>query len=994
MKAKLYKYISIATLIIYISLFYILNPIIGNSVMMLSIIPLMLFTWFFNIRYGLLIQFFLIIHRFIAFKILGLDILDILSFGTILGTLANIVIIFTFNYFKILIKRIKTIYQKAEKSDERYKHVVAATNLGIWDWDIQADTHYFSELWKAQIGYKKDELENKFSTWKEHLHPDEYNEMLKRVDDYIKNPVGQYVSEFRFRHKNGSYIWIHAKAEVLKNQNGEVIRMFGSHRDITELKQAEQALKESEEKYRILFEKSQDAILLIDKNKFVDCNSSVVKMMGYNNKSELLSTHPSELSPVKQPDGKLSYEKAEEMMTTAYEKGVNKFEWIHTRANGDDFPVEVWLTAIPYQNKQIIHTVWRDLTDRKKAEQELKESEEKFKCVFNSEVSGMIITDKNSNFIEVNNKACKLLKYTRDELLTKTKKDITFSEEAKNSDNLTNQLKNKLGTSYIIEKRYITKYGDIFWSQTTVAPILNNNNKIEYYIIQINDISELKNTEYQLIEAKQEADTANRLKSEFLANMSHEIRTPMNAIIGFSSILQKKLKDDKYRSFIDKIAKNGNNLLELINDILDLSKIEAGQLKIQKEKTNLNNICNEISNVFSAISERKQIPINFHIDKNLPKSILIDKLRIRQVLLNLVSNAQKFTEKGSVNIIINTKKILENRINIIIKVEDTGIGIPKNQLDAIFDSFRQIEGQSTRKYSGTGLGLTITKRLVELMDGIIKVKSTVGIGSTFTIVLNNVEVSDFYHKKIEKEKNVNIIFKKAKILHVEDIWYNKEMISLFLEDKNIEIKETETGKQALETLETYMPDLILMDIQLPELDGYEATKIIKENEKLKSIPVIALTAYATKEEIEKYSAVFDEYLTKPITEAVLIKTIAKYLKHKKEKIQLTKSSKPGKFENYISELQKQKEKIGVFPDALKNFLKEELEPLHKELLEVLSVVDLKTFAKKNKDIAKKYNITGLVKYSEAIHASINNFDISRIKDLLNYFNDIKKILTK
>ena len=258
------------------------------------------------------------------------------------------------------------------------------------------------------------------------------------------------------------------------------------------------------------------------------------------------------------------------------------------------------------------------------------------------------------------------------------------------------------------------------------------------------EIEEHKQTENELRISKEKAEESDKLKSAFLSNMSHEIRTPMNAIIGFSSILENKLKDPVFKSYIEKIIISGNNLLELINDILDFSKIEAGQLKIEKVVSNPRDIFNDVKLVFSDKIKNKGLLFNIKINDTLPDLLVIDANRIRQLLLNLVDNAIKFTEKGAVSInvdfVFTGKKDVSGDLKI--KVEDTGIGIPENQIEYIFESFRQVEGQSTEKFGGTGLGLSITKQLTLMMNGEISVLSKQGKGTEFSIILHDVEVGD------------------------------------------------------------------------------------------------------------------------------------------------------------------------------------------------------------------------------------------------------------
>ena len=766
---------------------------------------------------------------------------------------------------KLKIKRQNIIINALKEKIQRYDTLAKHINDFVWQVDMNMKGVYVSPSCKKFTGYTEKELKE-IGIWK--LHPAKSLKILENtIQKALKNrhKNTRTIAEIEYIHKSGKIFTAEVLGQVVYDENDKPIGISGISRDITKQRKARQALKAEEEKYRILFENSNDAILLIDKNTFVDCNLSAVNMLMYQDKSHLLQTHPAKLSPERQPDGRLSFEKAEEMMAIAYEKGTHKFEWTHTRATGENFPVEVWLTAIPFQNKHIIHTVWRDLTERKKAEKEL-------------------------------------------------------------------------------------------------------------------------------ISAKQEAEKSNQLKSVFLANMSHEIRTPMNAILGFSGLLQSQLTDDKHRTFIDKITKSGNSLLELINDILDLSKIEAGQLEIQKEAINLSVILNETVHVFSESSKEKQVPIQLHIDKNLTdKLLLIDGLRMRQILLNLFDNALKFTQQGKVSVNVTAKKTArENSVDLQIEIADTGIGIADNQLDTVFDSFRQAEGQSTRKYGGTGLGLAITKHLLELMDGSISVKSTLGTGSVFTVILKHVEVSNFEGKKIQREENFSLSFQHSKILHVEDRCENRELIKFYLESHNIELKEAESGQKALEILENFMPDLILMDIQMSGINGYETAKIIRENEQFKNTPIIALTANATNEEIEKYSSIFEKYLTKPIKEEVLLKTITAYLKHQKEKMPITEKAET---KNYITDFKQEKIEIGTFSEAFIQHFRNELLPLYEEVSEIMDMEESKEFANKLSFSGKKFKLKTFVALGSELMVATQSFQLSKIEQLLEKFAKLSEIIS-
>ena len=352
---------------------------------------------------------------------------------------------------------------------------------------------------------------------------------------------------------------------------------------------------------------------------------------------------------------------------------------------------------------------------------------------------------------------------------------------------------------------------------------------------------ELEDKAIAIEKAKQEAILANKAKSEFLANMSHEIRTPMNAILGFAEILESEINDPALQDYINAISSSGKALLGIINDILDLSKIEAGKIELNYHPVNPTSLINEVSQIFKHRASEKQIEFILNVDPTIPKSIIIDDIRLRQILINLVGNALKFTDNGYVKLSVKNEFESNNGSSIDLQfiVEDTGMGIPENQIEKIFEAFEQQKNQDINKYGGTGLGLTITNRLVKMMGGIISVESTEGKGSFFKVALKNIQINKEITPEIATaEVDVqNIHFAKSVILVVDDIKNNRTLIRTFLRNNNIEIEQAENGVEALEKIKTRKPDLILMDLKMPLMDGFEATKILKEDPDFKSIPV-------------------------------------------------------------------------------------------------------------------------------------------------------------
>jgi signal transduction histidine kinase len=483
-------------------------------------------------------------------------------------------------------------------------------------------------------------------------------------------------------------------------------------------------------------------------------------------------------------------------------------------------------------------------------------------------------------------------------------------------------------------------------------------------------------TNKHLIQAKEEADSANHAKSEFLANMSHEIRTPMNAVIGFSDILASKVTDKQQKSYLNSIQTAGKSLLTLIDDILDLSKIEAGLLEIQYEPVNPQAIFTELQQIFSIKMAEKNLELIMEIDESLPSVLFLDETRLRQVLLNLIGNAVKFTDSGYLKLCANKEAYTnQEQIDLILAVEDSGIGIPSNQQAFIFESFRQVDGQSTREYGGTGLGLAITKRLVDLMNGEISVESNPGKGSRFEIILHEVKVAVTQPTVMQYNTfdSNNITFEKARVLVVDDIELNRQLIEECLSQVNLDVVSAENGEKALLFAEEYHPALILMDLRMPEMDGYEAAKRLKDNPNTADIPIIALTASVAlnkKAQIEAHG--FDGFLSKPVNISNLLRELSCYLKYSQnvvapQEAAPTEVVETLNLENIVN-LSELREKVET-----------EVMPLWEETSIVVQINAATELAEKMIKLGNEYNVPVFIHYGESLQENLQTFEIVQIQ---------------
>lgn len=630
-------------------------------------------------------------------------------------------------------------------------------------------------------------------------------------------------------------------------------------------------------------------------------------------------------------------------------------------------------------------TLAKEIKIRKIAQKALNIEKANFQILFDKSADGNLIF-QNNRVIDCNQSALDILGYEEKQILLDVNvDDMVNTQQPDGSDSSTKTramisqcLKQGHARFNLYIKNNLQKK---YWIDIILTPIKFNDKDAIYSTWR--DISKQVELTNNLIDAKQEANDANRAKSEFLANMSHEIRTPMNAIIGFTDILNEQITNKKHKRFINTIKSASASLLGLINDILDLSKIEAGKFKQNKIATKPIELFNEICQIFSLNIKKKDINFEIKIDPDFPTSINIDQSYIRQILFNLLGNAVKFTEKGYIIFRAKVTKIDEHhrKLNLLMEVEDTGIGIAKDQHENIFNVFEQQKGQDRSKYQGTGLGLSICKKLIENMNGTINVTSKKNKGTCFSVRINNIDITalESIENKRQTQLNVNSIkFDQSTILAVDDVDYNRELIVQFFANQDIKIIVAENGKQAVDIVKSHSIDLIIMDIRMPVMNGYEASKIIKNSHP--NIPIIALTA-STLESTENYNKkLFDAFIRKPVEKHTLINNIAKFLTYtniniiKKEKIENNTPIDNQSLDKIMTELDTKAESHW------------------QNAMDSNNINEIKAFSKTLIVIIEKYPNRTLQIYVDELNNNIELFDIAGIQSSLMRYSALKKSL--
>jgi PAS domain S-box-containing protein len=734
-------------------------------------------------------------------------------------------------------------------------------HVGHWEFNYKEKKDSWSrEIFNIlQIPYTSKVCDNQRAIM-HFVHPEDKKRIRQLFLGSIRKQCNfDFTYRILLKDKNTKYVSQHG--HHVFDKNGHIIRSFGTIQDITSSSLATQALTNSEKRYRTLFDNVHQGIIIVEQEsgKIKLANRIFCELTGHT-QQEILNCHLKDLHPSENFNYNSSWIKVKKK---SFSGNVDCL-----RKDGSTFHAGVYASSIMLEGQACVIAIFRDLTETYQAEYDrymLKSA------VDNSDVE-FVLNNLDGVIDYCSPALCRRLGYSYEEIKKMHIWDIERSMTKKEFDTRLEKIKSTKTQKG--EGIQIGKDGTKF-EISFVADYVKIGNR-ELVCCSIRDVTESKKREAILENAKQKAEESDRLKSVFLANISHEIRTPMNGILGFADLLLRdNLSLEKCQQYAKIISDCGNNLMQLLNDILDLSRIEAGEVKINKEDFCVNEIIEELYNFYEPQTRQdgKQLSLQMHKSlRNDEAVIYSDKRYLRQILTNLLSNALKFTKKGEILIGYNAK---QSGIEFFVK--DSGEGIAPELLDKIFEPFRQGEEILSRTYHGTGLGLTIAKNYIELLGGYMRVESEVDHGTIFYLILP-------YSKNIRIQTSPSVlstetdyIWKDKTFLIVEDNHVSFMLLENLLEDTGVKIFRAETAQQSIDMAESIDNlDLILMDVRLPDFTGWEAAKIIKENHP--DLPIVAQTANANaSDKIKTFQAGCEAYLTKPIIKKEFYETIKKCL---------------------------------------------------------------------------------------------------------------------
>jgi PAS domain S-box-containing protein len=737
---------------------------------------------------------------------------------------------------------------------ENLQRIQVAGRVGIWEFDMTSRTFQLSSSMMGLYGRTEEFPDLSDKAFLRLIYADDLSRVLANIDRMLSNRES-YEVEHRVIWPDGSLRWLLQRGNAEFDTNGRATRLFGVTQDIHALKIAKQTLQESEVRFRGAFDSSGIGMALVDLDgRWLEVNKTLCAMFDFS-EAELLDSLP---QTIIHPDDLLHYQGIfEHSIRNDYVP--EQFENRYLAKGGRMVIGEVNISLVRNAAQQPLHFVCQiqDITQRKAAERRLT----LFGQIFESSEQCISISDEKGYMLYQNRAQRNELGFEDADILGKSFKVLMIERESPSLNMFLQSISQ--GRNWQGQLPLRRKDGSEFISNSFVGLVKDAQGNIQYGFNIFTDVSEEIARRIELDRAKMAADVANQAKTDFLSSMSHELRTPMNAILGFAQMLEcdDSLNADQLDS-VREILSGGDHLLVLINEVLDLAKIESGSLTLSIEPVALDSIAAECWSLILPSAEARQLSIHSLIPE---KYILhADRMRLKQVLLNLLSNAVKYNRDGGK---IALKATPCDAGILQIAVSDSGLGIPPSRIKELFQPFSRLDAEYS-DIEGTGIGLTIAKRLVELMGGSIGVNSIEGKGSTFWLKLPYVEVNNKNYKPEPDFTTSSRTNSDAAwcLLCVDDNPVNLKLInSYFTKYPNIKLLTANSAAQGLEIAMTQQPDLILLDINMPEMDGYQLLAILKADPRTRIVPIIAVTANAMPSDVKRaQQAGFNDYLTKPI----------------------------------------------------------------------------------------------------------------------------------
>ncbi len=737
-----------------------------------------------------------------------------------------------------------------KKSEEKYSTLVKTMNEGVLAVNQNHEIEFTNEHMCQMLGYSADQLIGMSAF--DLLPDDEAKEQMRRIEKLRHQGISSKY-EIQLKTKSNDLIWVLVSGSPMYNSEGEIIGSVGFHTNITQRKEMEDQL---------------DAI------------------------ARLPLENPNPIFRYSIKDDKLLYSNPASTTTIGFLDKNNhlKDDWMNlieeVYASGKSIKNELEIddqtfmcTIVPITDKEYVNVYAVDITAIKRAEAEIA----KLSLALSKTENCVMIADKEGIIQWVNEGFTKITGYKKNEIIGTRGEPLRKGEMTGlyiENEFFKKMLKTKNSISY--ESRNFKKNGDEYWTISTLTPVFDDEGNLDSVIALDTDITDKKQAEQEILKAKKIAEESAKSKELFLANMSHEIRTPMNAIMGFIQLLEDTRLNKQQREYLNSMDFASEHLLRIVNDVLDMAKIDSGKVMIESIEFNLHDLFDQIYNTFHFKAVEKGLELHKEISPTVPENIIGDPIRLNQILTNFISNAIKFTDEGEVRFKVELLSKEENNARLKFIVSDTGIGISKEDHDKIFNDFEQADKGSDRVYMGTGLGLAIVNRLVELQNGKIYLESDVGEGATFFVELEfpiaSVSTADT-EKQITKVNEDSLSGKS--VLLVEDNVMNQMVAVKFLEDAGMKVTTADNGLEGIQELKANNYDIILMDLQMPEMDGYAAATVIR-NEltgKKSKIPIIAMSAHAISGERQKcLDAGMNSYISKPVKRETLYLELNKFIK--------------------------------------------------------------------------------------------------------------------